>query len=254
MTMIDVSRTFQGQIPDLPNRMSLFELAMKASDAYFNDAMMYKRAEETGRFPPELAYQYGSDKVCLLRPGYCHEKAEESRAISGALQQWAVQVGVDGWDWDSSSHDDLAEETEATPPLSGEEPDGIGQTDDRIASGLMDELEAAYRASPVYARAQQLLLELGERTDLERVLFKANTADVVLAEQDATVGYHDGTFIIEVTGTLDVRVALVAEAYFDQAAYIIPDWHVSITWKTLSKMQRRTKAALAKKSDGGVKP
>lgn len=258
MSVTDINRTFQGQIPDLPFGLSLFELALIAADAFFNDAIMYKQAEKTGRFPPALAWRYVSDKTRIFPAGYCDARAEECRTKSGELQQWALLVGVDGWDWDNT-YDEHVDGVQTASDVSHDQPDecvlaevGAAGVDNPAPMGSMAEAMAAYYAGPAYARAQQLLQELGSRTDLDRVLFKANTADVVLAEQDATVGDYDGGAIIEVTGTRGVRVAKVAEAYFDQAAYIIPDWHVSITWNELSKMQRRSKARAAKTTMTGA--
>lgn len=106
--------------------------------------------------------------------------------------------------------------------------------------GRISDDAAAYLASPEYARSQQLLQELGERTDLDRVLFKATTPDVCLAEQDADVGdIFDDDYpvpygrIIEVTGTKDVRVAEVAETYGNMCSRIIPDDHISVPWKAI---------------------
>lgn len=99
--------------------------------------------------------------------------------------------------------------------------------------GWMDEEIARYRASLEYARAQQLMAELGDRTDFERVMIKCDN-DIRLAEQDTVCGCFDHTWYVEVTGTLGVPVREVFEQYASICHAIIPDNAVIVPWKAIA--------------------
>lgn len=101
---------------------------------------------------------------------------------------------------------------------------------------MFNELEQQYLGSPAYARAQQLLRDIGERTDFESVVIKSSSADVTLAELDATVGYDDasGCSFVKVSGTRGIKVATVLEQYCRMCHAIIPDDATDILWAEIA--------------------
>jgi hypothetical protein len=78
-----------------------------------------------------------------------------------------------------------------------------------------------------------LLAELGDRTDLDRVMIHCGN-DIVLVEQNNVPGYFDWDFFVEVTGTLGVPVRVVFEQYAGIRHAIIPDNAVIVPWSAIS--------------------
>lgn len=99
--------------------------------------------------------------------------------------------------------------------------------------GWMDEEIAAWRASAEYARSQDLLRDLGPRTDLERVVIACHN-DIVLAEQHEEAGCRDWTFFVEITGTAGIPVAEVFMLYRRICHAIVPDNATSIPWREIA--------------------
>lgn len=84
-----------------------------------------------------------------------------------------------------------------------------------------------YEESADYKRSVELLSELGERTDFDRVLIQCHTYDICLVEQTEAVGHNGWAFIIEVTGTRGVKVSDVLERYGFMSHMTEAD---SLTW------------------------
>ncbi|NTF18123.1 hypothetical protein G6L37_06870 [Agrobacterium rubi] len=98
--------------------------------------------------------------------------------------------------------------------------------------GWIDDDIKAWRESAEYARSQELMRELGHRTDLDRVVIACHN-DIVLAEQDEVAGYREGTFFVEVVGIRGVSVAEVFQQYCRICHMLVPDNAVSMSWKEI---------------------
>ena len=92
--------------------------------------------------------------------------------------------------------------------------------------------EYVYEDSEDYLRSVELMDELGERTDLDRVLIQCHTYDICLAEKTEAVGHNGWAFIIEVTGTRGVKVSDVVERYGFMSHMTEAD---SLTWAEVLK-------------------
>lgn len=98
--------------------------------------------------------------------------------------------------------------------------------------GWMDDEIRAWRESAEYARSQELMRELGPRTDLDRVVIACHN-DIVLAEQHEAAGDRGGTTFVEIIGTRGVAVSEVFEQYASVCHCIYPDNAVTIPWSEL---------------------
>jgi hypothetical protein len=98
--------------------------------------------------------------------------------------------------------------------------------------GWIDDDKKAWLASPQYVRSQEILAQCQDRVDMDRVIICCGS-DIVLAEQDAEVGYDGWDFYVEVTGTLGVRVGDVFKRYLSICYLIRPDFAVNVPWSQI---------------------
>ena len=76
------------------------------------------------------------------------------------------------------------------------------------------------------------MLEIGHRTDLDRILIACHN-DIVLAEQHETAGIRDHTFFVEITGMRGAKVSDVFAQYCRICHMIVPDNAVSMSWEEI---------------------
>ena len=82
----DNDNTFRGQIPDIPGNLTLFEVALKAANAYGDEAVLHREAAVTGKIPRGLRYlEFCGRNAHLSRAESCLKK-------SGEIMTWALQV------------------------------------------------------------------------------------------------------------------------------------------------------------------
>ena len=87
--------------------------------------------------------------------------------------------------------------------------------------------------SEEYKRSEDLLAEIGHRTDLDSVKITLDSYSIRLADQSDVVDRFENDELIEVTGIYGIKVATVLQSYAS-IAHLIPDCDASIPWKTIA--------------------
>lgn len=105
--MTDLKLPIDHKLPDLPNGMTLADVALKAAEACANEAKLHQIAADTGELPPELgpsdAYPWSIEGQRNL--------AQMHFAEAVALQDWAMLVqapkasgSADGHEYSTNSY------------------------------------------------------------------------------------------------------------------------------------------------------
>lgn len=100
--------------------------------------------------------------------------------------------------------------------------------------GWLEKEAQKFFESSEWKRSEEILAEIGERTDFEKVLIITDVGPARLAEQSSQASDHPEGDLVEITGTLGVAVEQVLNTYAHIAHAIIPDNHTVVPWSAIA--------------------